>query len=641
MHLKNNVNHKNMLVIWHYLRDFAKKNNLVERDINIFEKLNLPYPDEYQNALDYYTDRTQWSPHDTFVSCYLKAKEIIAEPDFYRRCGRTAVRLNSISNWKNIAIAFSGPGAVYNNTPKAFSDWNDTKTAAIIDPARYLVSARKVKVVIKYKIHDHIAPESDYCSDPHIRGILEAIPTYWPKRLWQPWKKLPMATVNQPMVQYDPVKLFNSVFFEDYHLDPRVDGDQLSIRDPSTHNRIEIGRRVYLKKTRINHAEEYIGDYRETGSGRTGFLITRSVDINGDPICEKGTIYQGPHFVLEVLSDELPITRRIINVKNYSKINNMVLNEISHNVDRLRTEMGQKEAAYDKLDQYKNNLEKMIYEKEIELKATQQKIMEKEKKMIENQITGGFAHEVRNALAGIQIELESLGGYKGSGKRADTIATEKINHIKQIIQKLNPDDDDQEKIEETLQTLDNIVDDATSTLISTYHAVQKIMGITEQIRRYAKSLELTPGQDIINIADIVTASLKKRSAQLKKLNISYTIDGDTAIEVPADKMHIDSIVDNLILNAIESIQEQKRPDNFIHIRLYKDQTHVIVEITDSGMGIDPKDREHLFDPFFTTKTEGSGLGLSMARRLTNLYNGDIYAHADSGTGATFTIRLGI
>jgi hypothetical protein len=69
MAMINNVNHKNMIVIWHFLKGYAEENKLKENDVNIFEMLNLPFPEKYQNALNYFTDPTQWSPLETYVQC--------------------------------------------------------------------------------------------------------------------------------------------------------------------------------------------------------------------------------------------------------------------------------------------------------------------------------------------------------------------------------------------------------------------------------------------------------------------------------------------------------------------------------------------------------------------------------------------
>jgi hypothetical protein len=92
----NNVNHKNMIVMWHFLKGYAQENGLKEDDVNIFGMLNLPFPEKYQNALRYYTDPTQWSPLEIYVQCYLKTKEVTGDPNVFRNCGRSSAKYNNV-----------------------------------------------------------------------------------------------------------------------------------------------------------------------------------------------------------------------------------------------------------------------------------------------------------------------------------------------------------------------------------------------------------------------------------------------------------------------------------------------------------------------------------------------------------------
>ncbi|MDP2861870.1 MAG: hypothetical protein Q8N95_03665 [Desulfobacterales bacterium] len=134
MAMINNVNHKNMIVMWNFLKGYAEENGLKEEDINIFEMLKLPFPEKYQKALSYYTNSTQWSPLETYVQCYLKTKEVTRDPNTFRNCGRSAVKYKSIDNWRQIAHSFSGPMAAINFLPRVIPDWNDTKIFEIVSP---------------------------------------------------------------------------------------------------------------------------------------------------------------------------------------------------------------------------------------------------------------------------------------------------------------------------------------------------------------------------------------------------------------------------------------------------------------------------------------------------------------------------
>lgn len=229
MVMVNNVNHKNMIVMWQFLKGFAKKEGLNEEDVNIFAMLDLPFPEKYPDHLTYYTDPTQWSPLEVYVQCYLITKDVTGDPNTFRNCGRSAAKYKSWGNWKEMVKSMSGPSAAINILPNIIPDWNDTKIFILIEPAKFNLAERKVNATIKYSFHPHIVPSDDYCSDPHILGLLEAIPTNWPKHLWKPLISLPLGKVQQPLVQYYPIKLFHSRFYRHLDLRPRFDGNKLYI----------------------------------------------------------------------------------------------------------------------------------------------------------------------------------------------------------------------------------------------------------------------------------------------------------------------------------------------------------------------------------------------------------------------------
>jgi signal transduction histidine kinase len=65
----------------------------------------------------------------------------------------------------------------------------------------------------------------------------------------------------------------------------------------------------------------------------------------------------------------------------------------------------------------------------------------------------------------------------------------------------------------------------------------------------------------------------------------------------------------------------------------------VVRVTDTGPGVDEMSRERIFFPFYTTKTKGSGVGLSMAKKIVNSHRGSIEIGRAPEGGAVFTVRL--
>lgn len=94
---------------------------------------------------------------------------------------------------------------------------------------------------------------------------------------------------------------------------------------------------------------------------------------------------------------------------------------------------------------------------------------------------------------------------------------------------------------------------------------------------------------------------------------------------------------NLCVNAIQSMQEGG--GGRLAARARADGGGVLVEIEDSGAGMDAETARHVFDPFFTTKANGTGLGLAIVRQAAEAHGGSVEVESEPGRGATFRIRL--
>ena len=94
---------------------------------------------------------------------------------------------------------------------------------------------------------------------------------------------------------------------------------------------------------------------------------------------------------------------------------------------------------------------------------------------------------------------------------------------------------------------------------------------------------------------------------------------------------------NLIKNAIEALQGHKDP--VLEIRLHKEGNHVVVQIADTGDGIDEDMLDQIFIPFFTTRKNGSGIGLSLCRQIIIGHRGSIDVQSELGKGTVFTVKL--
>jgi signal transduction histidine kinase len=128
-------------------------------------------------------------------------------------------------------------------------------------------------------------------------------------------------------------------------------------------------------------------------------------------------------------------------------------------------------------------------------------------------------------------------------------------------------------------------------------------------------------------------------AEQKQLVISFL--GDVEVPVEADKGRIFQLLDNLISNAIKFTPDGGRID----VRALRTQTGGLIEVSDTGIGLAPAEVERVFERFFRSERAtdrhiaGTGLGLFIARAITEAHGGRIAASSTVDGGTTFRIEL--
>ena len=131
-----------------------------------------------------------------------------------------------------------------------------------------------------------------------------------------------------------------------------------------------------------------------------------------------------------------------------------------------------------------------------------------------------------------------------------------------------------------------------------------------------------------------SAIAKNRIALSTKL-----VDG--LVPVPGDRVQLQQVIMNLILNAVEAMSSDEKGARELSIRIEQGQAGggVLVEVRDSGPGIDPGHLERVFEPFYTTKASGVGIGLSICRSIIDGHGGRLWVSANEPRGAVFQFTL--
>lgn len=233
------------------------------------------------------------------------------------------------------------------------------------------------------------------------------------------------------------------------------------------------------------------------------------------------------------------------------------------------------------------------------------------------QMAASLAHEIRNPLASIEVTSKLL------GRRAslDAQGRDLLDKIATEVRRLN-------------RTI-------TSSL--------------EYVRPLSLTLAVSPLEPVLEEA--LTIALKRHGRQGIKVERSYRP------ELPAiamDRAQLRQVFENLFLNALEAMGERgvlgvetsTAPAPLAAATPYRPpgdgssadtrqalERYVVVRITDTGPGIALQHQDKLFYPFFTTKKQGSGVGLSMARKIVDSHRGLLDFENRPEGGAAFRVRL--
>src|SRR5262245_39297893 len=222
------------------------------------------------------------------------------------------------------------------------------------------------------------------------------------------------------------------------------------------------------------------------------------------------------------------------------------------------------------------------------------------------ELAAGLAHEVKNPLAGIQGAVDIL------------------------IRRRDANDPEHEALE------------------GVRHQVERIDSTVRALLDRARPRSLKPNRT--SLTGLTQRAVNLARAQLtgRGLTNRVEIEFDPPLDdivLSADAASLEDAVLNLIINAIEALEDEGQVA--VRIRRFEDVTaeestdEAVIEVSDNGRGISEEDLERIFNPFFTTTQGGTGLGLPAVRRIARLHGGRVVVKSEPGRGSTFSIHLPI
>jgi PAS domain S-box-containing protein len=163
--------------------------------------------------------------------------------------------------------------------------------------------------------------------------------------------------------------------------------------------------------------------------------------------------------------------------------------------------------------------------------------------------------------------------------------------------------------------------------------------IVDRVRDHVK--KAPPRKIRFEINEAIEDVIVMARSAIDKNKVSVRTDFiANAISVEGDRVQLQQVILNLVLNAVEAMSSVEDGARELSIKTKQDQTGgILVAVCDSGPGIDNKHFERVFDPFYTTKTSGIGMGLSICRSIIAAHGGRLWVEANEPRGAAFRFTL--
>ena len=177
---------------------------------------------------------------------------------------------------------------------------------------------------------------------------------------------------------------------------------------------------------------------------------------------------------------------------------------------------------------------------------------------------------------------------------------------------------------------------AVERIISDAHRASEVIA---RVRGLAK--RAAPHKEWLNVADTITGIITLVHSELEQQRVELSLEiAEGLPPLLADRVQIQQVLLNLILNATEAINAGKDERRALEIRVDQEPPGQLdFAVCDSGVGLEANHQDRLFEAFYTTKSEGMGIGLAVSRSIIEAHGGRIWASANPTSGATFHFTL--
>ncbi|MDE3057052.1 MAG: PAS domain S-box protein [Bacteroidota bacterium] len=261
-------------------------------------------------------------------------------------------------------------------------------------------------------------------------------------------------------------------------------------------------------------------------------------------------------------------------------------------------------------------------------KRFEQELVHAEKLTAAGEMSSIIAHEFRNSLTSIKMILQLLRESKRAGateKKSLDVALDSIRHMDEIVIELL-DFARPKSIQTSTVKLNDVVNDGLAFVKA---------HVKENRIAMSKKLDAALGAQKLDSSQIKEAVINILLNAIQSMNGSAKQKHSGKISVVTKKIKLAETLRELVFSSEFEEPAGHQPE----IVLEKGTACALVEVSDTGSGIDKDQLHRIFDPFYTTKNNGTGLGLPMVKRTVNAHGGVMTVNSTKGKGATFRIYL--
>jgi signal transduction histidine kinase len=236
-----------------------------------------------------------------------------------------------------------------------------------------------------------------------------------------------------------------------------------------------------------------------------------------------------------------------------------------------------------------------------DLRQSQQSVMQNERLRALGQMASGIAHDINNAISPVSLYTELL-----------------------------------------LQKESQLSDEGRGRLETMQQAIEDVAGTIERMREFYRPREAARHFTRVEIHSLVNQVVELTEPRGRALpeqrGIEIELRRDFAegkIEIFGDAVELRDALTNLVFNAVDAMPEGGRLTLSTRVRPHNSTPRVLVEVSDSGVGMDEETRRRCIEPFFTTKGErGTGLGLASVYGMLQRHDAELEIDSEPGNGTT-------